>query len=75
MGCSDVRSGSGRADQIATAGRLRLFEVAKVLLLDANWRLPWSEGARRCVRAPNDFYFFAFFFFDFLKPTLPALGS
>ena len=25
--------------------------------------------------APNDFYFFAFFFFDFLKPTLPALGS
>jgi hypothetical protein len=20
-------------------------------------------------------YFFAFFFFDFLKPTLPALGS
>ena len=25
--------------------------------------------------APDDSYFFAFFFFDFLKPTLPALGS
>ena len=25
--------------------------------------------------APEEPYFFAFFFFDFLKPTLPALGS
>ena len=25
--------------------------------------------------APSGFYFFFFFFFDFLKPTLPALGS
>ena len=25
--------------------------------------------------APEGPYFFAFFFFDFLKPTLPALGS
>ena len=29
----------------------------------------------RSVFAPEQLYFFAFFFFDFLKPTLPALGS
>jgi hypothetical protein len=38
------------------------------------WDLGLSKREAR-VRAPNNFYFFAFFFFDFLKPTLPALGS
>ena len=41
----------------------------------ATGRRPCLSFRRRKVRAPNDFYFFAFFFFDFLKPTLPALGS
>ena len=34
-----------------------------------------DDAGRRSVSAPDEPYFFAFFFFDFLKPTLPALGS
>jgi len=33
------------------------------------------DHSKRSVSAPEGPYFFAFFFFDFLKPTLPALGS
>ena len=41
----------------------------------ATGRRPCLSFRRRRVRAPDEPYFFAFFFFDFLKPTLPALGS
>jgi hypothetical protein len=35
-----------------------------------------SKRARRASeKALRAYFFFAFFFFDFLKPTLPALGS
>jgi hypothetical protein len=36
---------------------------------------PVRDHDRRSLCALDDPYFFAFFFFDFLKPTLPALGS
>ena len=58
-----------RADR---AAELEMTSLVAIQLHQARLRSRPLEEKRS---APNDFYFFAFFFFDFLKPTLPALGS
>jgi hypothetical protein len=61
----------------AQVGIMRIHEKARGNLPRARLRSSDHPGRcrRRSVSAPDEPYFFAFFFFDFLKPTLPALGS
>ena len=54
------------------AADLEMTSLVAIQLHQARLRSRPLEEKRS---APDGPYFFAFFFFDFLKPTLPALGS
>jgi hypothetical protein len=65
----------------AGSAAARLF-IAEIINAENEraWGNPVAQARLRSrpleeKRSAQGPYFFAFFFFDFLKPTLPALGS